>query len=155
MVQSGLWVHIPHLASLLENTAFRGGVVLMDALQKIPVQKCCCSFITLNRERWCLSSPPPPVFGALAQLVTAFWPRNGNGEAARAPSQCPAIQMGNRGMDMLCRNPAHWQHPLWGGDIQASARAKGHQRGAGTLLQARTGQADGEGQEGCIRAHNS
>ena len=152
MVPSGLQVHIPHLASLLENIAFRGGVVLMDALQKLPVQKCCCSFIMLNRECWCLSSPPPPVFSAPAQLVTAFWPHDGNGEAARAPSQGPAIQMGNRGMAMLCRNPTHWQHPLGGGDIQASTRAKGHQRGAGTLLRARAGQADGAGEEGCTTA---
>lgn len=50
----------------------------MDALQKIPVQNTCCSFITLNRECWCLSSAPPPGFGALAQPVTAFWLHDGN-----------------------------------------------------------------------------
>lgn len=113
---------------------------MRDALQKVPGQKCCCSFIMLNRERWCLSSLPPPGFGALAQLVTAFWPRGGNGEAARAPSQCSVIQMGNRGMDVLCRNPTHWLHPLEGKVTSRPASdPKGHQRGAGTLLQTRAG----------------
>lgn len=130
-------------------------MVLRDALQKVPGQKCCCSFITLNRECWCLSSLPPPGFGALAQLVTAFWPCGGNGEAARAPSQCSVIQMGNRGMDVLCRNPNHWQHPLRGeGGIQASVRPKRASKRCWDppANQSRVG---GTGEEGCTRAPNN
>lgn len=84
-----------------------------------------------------------------------FGLHDGSREAVRAPSQIPAIQMGNVGMEMLCRNLNHQQRPLVGGGIQASTRAKEPQIGGESLLQAMARQRDGNGEEGSGRAPNN
>lgn len=82
---NGLSVHIPLPFSLPENTAFGGSGGFDGCCAESP---CAKGLLLFHRTG---STGASPLFAAMAQLVTAFWPHDGSGAAARAPSQCPAI----------------------------------------------------------------